>query len=83
MDISGRVTPSDYGNFDARYSRKLEAVQNIRYGSEIYYDRGGNETSWILRAPSGYVLSGINVQDTGTGSADKIVGVWCRPLQKN
>ncbi|MEB7738443.1 phage tail protein, partial [Escherichia coli] len=83
VNISGRVTPSDYGNFDTRYSRKTETVQDIRYGSEIYYDRGENETSWILRAPSGYVLSGINVQDTGTGSADKIVGVWCRPLQKN
>ncbi|EPV9495695.1 TPA: phage tail protein, partial [Escherichia coli] len=28
------------------------------------------------------VLSGINVQDTGSNSADNIAGVYYRPVQK-
>ncbi|HAP0139708.1 TPA: phage tail protein [Escherichia coli] len=82
VNISGRVTPSDYGNFDVRYKHKTEGIQDIRYGSEMYHDPGGNEVSWIFRAPSGHLLSGINVQETGSNSADNIGGVWYRPLQK-
>ncbi|MEB7738603.1 phage tail protein [Escherichia coli] len=82
LNLRGRVTPSDYGNFDARYKYKTEGIQDIRYGSEMYYDPGGNEISWIFRAPSGHGLSGINVQETGSRSADNIGGVWYRPLQK-
>lgn len=79
---TGRVTPSDYGNFDARYQTKTGGVQDVRYGSEMYYNPGGNQISWTFRSPSGHGLSGINVQETGSNSADNIGGVYYRPLQK-
>ncbi|QMH73723.1 phage tail protein [Escherichia coli] len=82
VNVSGRVTPSDYGNFDARYQTKTGGVQDVRYGSEMYYNPGGNQVSWTFRAPSGHGLSGINVQETGKNSADNIGGVYYRPLQK-
>ncbi|ELQ1136132.1 phage tail protein, partial [Escherichia coli] len=76
VNVSGRVTPSDYGNFDARYQTKTGGVQDVRYGSEMYYNPGGNEITWTFRSPSGHGLSGIYVQDTGRGSADNIGGVY-------
>ncbi|HBK2804097.1 TPA: phage tail protein [Escherichia coli] len=82
VNVSGRVTPSDYGNFDARYQTKTGGVQDVRYGSEMYYNPGGNQISWTFRSPSGHGLSGINVQETGSSSADNIGGVYYRPLQK-
>ncbi|GDA77158.1 phage tail fiber [Escherichia coli] len=82
VNVTGRVTPSDYGNFDARYQTKTGGVQDVRYGSEMYYRPAGNEVSWVFRSPSGHGLSGINVQETGSNSADNIGGVYYRPLQK-
>lgn len=82
VNVTGRVTPSDYGNFDARYQTKTGGVQDVRYGSEMYYTPGGNQISWTFRSPSGHGLSGINVQETGSNSADNIGGVYYRPLQK-
>ncbi|EOW2851549.1 phage tail protein [Escherichia coli] len=82
VNVTGRVTPSDYGNFDARYQTKTGGVQDVRYGSEMYYNPGGNEITWTFRSPSGHGLSGIYVQDTRRGSADNIGGVYYRPLQK-
>ncbi|EFE1054983.1 phage tail protein [Escherichia coli] len=82
VNVSGRVTPSDYGNFDARYQTKTGGVQDVRYGSEMYYNPGGNEITWTFRSPSGHGLSGIYVQDIGRSSADNIGGVYYRPLQK-
>ena len=82
VNVSGRVTPSDYGNFDARYQQRNGGVQDVRYGSEMYYNPGGNQISWTFRSPSGHGLSGINVQETGSNSADNIGGVYYRPLQK-
>ncbi|MBC0480267.1 phage tail protein, partial [Escherichia coli] len=41
VNVTGRVTPSDYGNFDARYQTKTGGVQDVRYGSEMYYNPGG------------------------------------------
>ncbi|HCN9984818.1 TPA: phage tail protein [Escherichia coli] len=82
VNVSGRVTPSDYGNFDARYQQRNGGVQDVRYGSEMYYNPGGNQVSWTFRSPSGHGLSGINVQETGSNSADNIGGVYYRPLQK-
>ncbi|EFA4867875.1 phage tail protein [Escherichia coli] len=79
---TGRVTPSDYGNFDARYQARTGGVQDVRYGSEMFYNPGGNQISWTFRSPSGHGLSGINVQETGSNSADNIGGVYYRPLQK-
>ncbi|EIQ4656947.1 bcv domain protein [Escherichia coli] len=37
--------------------------------------------SWSYGAPSGCMLSGINVQDTGKSSADNIGGIYYRPVQ--
>ncbi len=82
VNVSGRVTPTDYGNFDERYQTKTGGVQDVRYGSEMYYNPGGNQISWTFRSPSGHGLSGINVQETGSNSADNIGGVYYRPLQK-
>ncbi|EKG8828333.1 phage tail-collar fiber domain-containing protein [Escherichia coli] len=80
--VSGQVIPSNYANFDARYQTKTGGVQDVRYGSEMYYNPGGNQISWTFRSPSGHGLSGINVQETGSNSADNIGGVYYRPLQK-
>ena len=76
-----QVIPSDYGNFDTRYQTKTGGVQNFQYTSEVFYNPGGNEHSWTFRAPSGCVLSGINVQDTGRNSADNIGGVYYKQAQ--
>lgn len=53
VNVSGRVTPSDYGNFDARYQTKTGGVQDVRLGSAIGIGRGGN-------APSGHLISGLD-----------------------
>lgn len=39
VNVTGRVTPSDYGNFDARYQQRNGGVQDVRYGYEMYYPR--------------------------------------------
>ncbi|HGD8730728.1 TPA: phage tail protein [Escherichia coli] len=75
INITGRVNPSDYGNFDSRY------VKDVRLGSQQYYGVNNWQT-WNFQCPSGHVLSGINVQDTGSHSADNIAGVYYRPVQK-
>ena len=75
INITGRVNPSDYGNFDSRY------VKDVRLGSQQYYGVN-NWRTWNFQCPSGHVLSGINVQDTGSNSADNIAGVYYRPVQK-
>ncbi len=80
--VNGQMVPSNYGNFDARYQTRTGGVQDVRYGSEMYYRPTGNEVSWVFRSPSGHGLSGINVQETGSNSADNIGGVYYRPLQK-
>ncbi len=75
INISGKVNPSDYGNFDSRY------VKDVRLGLQSYYGVNNWQT-WNFQCPSGHVLSGINVQDTGSNSADNIAGVYYRPVQK-
>ncbi|HEA1459774.1 phage tail protein [Escherichia coli] len=75
INITGRVNPTDYGNFDSRY------VKDVRLGSQQYYGVNNWQT-WNFQCPSGHVLSGINVQDTGSNSADNIAGVYYRPVQK-
>ncbi|EFJ9468555.1 phage tail protein, partial [Escherichia coli] len=37
--------------------------------------------TWTFRAPSGCVLSGIYVQETGSRSADNIGGVYYKQAQ--
>lgn len=39
VNVTGRVTPSDYGNFDARYQTKTGGVQDVRYGSKCITPR--------------------------------------------
>ncbi|SJD99057.1 tail fiber protein [Shigella sonnei] len=82
VNVTGRVTPSDYGNFDARYQQRNGGVQDVRYGHEMYYNPGSNTVSWTFRSPSGHGLSGISISDTGRNSADNVNGVYYRPLQK-
>ncbi|MBZ8510683.1 tail fiber protein [Escherichia coli] len=57
------------------------AVRDFRYTSEVFHNPGGNEVSWTFRAPSGCVLSGINVQETGSRSSDNIGGVYYKQTQ--
>ncbi len=70
-----QVIPGNYGNFDSRY------VKDVRLGSQQYHGVNNWQT-WNFQCPSGHVLSGINVQDTGSNSADNIAGVYYRPVQK-
>ncbi len=70
-----QVIPGNYGNFDSRY------VKDVRLGSQQYYGVNNWQT-WNFQCPSGHVLSGINVQDIGSNSADNIAGVYYRPVQK-
>ncbi|MEL9101807.1 tail fiber protein, partial [Escherichia coli] len=72
VNISGRVTPSDYGNFDARYQQRNGGVQDIRLGSQRvdgHYDDD-------FTVPSGYVVVG---GDVAPSSALKL---YSRPIQK-
>ncbi|MEW9598032.1 tail fiber protein [Escherichia coli] len=73
--VNGQIQPSNWGNIDSRY------VRDIRLGSQQYYGVNNWQT-WNFQCPSGHVLSGINVQDTGSNSADNIAGVYYRPVQK-
>ncbi|MEG2040355.1 MAG: phage tail protein, partial [Hafnia sp.] len=57
-------------------------VNSVRYGAQGFYNPGSNRVSWTFSAPSGHVLTGIDVQETGSNSADNIGGVYYRPLQK-
>ncbi|EKS1615560.1 tail fiber protein [Escherichia coli] len=73
--VNGQIKPSNWGNIDSRY------VKDVRLGSQQYYGVNNWQT-WNFQCPSGHVLSGINVQDTGSNSADNIAGVYYRPVQK-
>ncbi|EJR7466743.1 phage tail protein [Escherichia coli] len=67
VNVSGRVTPTDYGNFDERYQTKTGGVQDVRLGSAIGIGRGGN-------APSGHLLSGVD-------GGEKVDWANARPVQ--
>ncbi|EOM2859718.1 phage tail protein [Escherichia coli] len=74
VNVTGRVTPSDYGNFDARYQTKTGGVQDVRLGGAIGIGRGGN-------APSGHLLSGVDGgESVGWANARPVQvlinGVW-------
>ncbi|HHJ9302198.1 TPA: hypothetical protein ACQQST_001441 [Salmonella enterica subsp. enterica] len=69
INVTGRLTLTDYGNFDSRY------VQDIRLGSlqyaQIWNGPGFSDTS-------GYVTTGIT-----NGNSDELVdGAHRRPIQK-
>lgn len=57
-------------------------VNDIFLGVEQYYSPGSNTISWVFHAPNGHVLTGINVSDTGSNSADNINGVYYKAIQK-
>ncbi|EET1641186.1 phage tail protein [Escherichia coli] len=67
VNVSGRVTPTDYGNFDERYQTKTGGVQDVRLGGAIGIGRGGN-------APSGHLLSGVD-------GGEKVDWANARPVQ--
>ncbi len=73
--VNGHIQPGNWSNFDSRY------VKDVRLGSQQYHGVNNWQT-WNFQCPSGHVLSGINVQDTGSNSADNIAGVYYRPVQK-
>lgn len=56
-------------------------VSRTQYGAAAYYAAPGNSVSWVFQAPAGCTLSGINVQETGSNSADNIGGVFYKPQQ--
>ncbi|ECT8375168.1 phage tail protein [Salmonella enterica] len=69
INVTGRLTPTDYGNFDSRY------VQDIRLGSlqygQVWNGPGFNDAS-------GYVITGVT-----NGNSDELVdGAHRRPIQK-
>ncbi|EFE7718074.1 TPA: phage tail protein, partial [Escherichia coli] len=74
VNVSGRVTPSDYGNFDARYAKTGASITSVRLGSRQSYSPAGNWYTWTQDLGSGNVMTGIIVQDTGDNSADNIGG---------
>lgn len=57
-------------------------VNNITLGEEVYYSPGSNAVSWAFHAPAGHMLTGINISDTGSNSADNVNGVYYKPIQK-
>lgn len=57
-------------------------VNDIFLGVEQYYSPGSNAISWNFHTPNGHVLTGINVSDTGSNSADNINGVYYKAIQK-
>lgn len=69
INVTGRLTPTDYGNFDSRY------VQDIRLGSlqygQVWNGPGFSDTS-------GYVITGI----INSNSDELIDGAHRRPIQK-
>ncbi|EER1412299.1 phage tail protein [Escherichia coli] len=81
VNVSGRVTPSDYGNFDARYAKTGASITSVRLGSRQSYSPAGNWYTWTQDLGSGNVMTGIIVHDTGDNSADNIGGIYYRTIQ--
>ncbi|EJU1308719.1 phage tail protein [Escherichia coli] len=81
VNVSGRVTPSDYGNFDARYAKTGASITSVRLGSRQSYSPASNLYTWTQDLGSGNVMTGIIVQDTGDNSADNIGGIYYRTIQ--
>lgn len=57
-------------------------VNDITLGVEVYHSPGSNMVSWIFHAPAGHVLTGIDISDTSSNSADNVNGVYYKPIQK-
>lgn len=77
-----KPTAGDIGAYTKSES-DAKFIQGIQLGAQGTYMPAGNEVSWTYDAPTGCVLTGIVVQDTGEHSADNIGGVHYQPVQEN
>ncbi|EAN6189799.1 phage tail protein [Salmonella enterica] len=69
INVTGRLTPTDYGNFDSRYVQEIR-LGSLQYG-QVWNGPGFSDTS-------GYVITGII-----NGNSDELVdGAHRRPIQK-
>lgn len=77
--INGK-SPDANGNVAITVSSS--GIQNVQLGAEVAHTPAGNEVTWDFKCPTGCVLTGIYVQETGDSSADNIGGVYYKPIQK-
>lgn len=68
INITGRVNPSDYGNFDSRY------VRNVRLGTRVVQTM----QKGVMYEKSGHVITGLGI----VGEVDGDDPAVFRPIQK-
>lgn len=73
------TSPDANGNVNINVS---SGISNMQLGAMATYQPTGNEVSWTFKAPSGCVITGLIVQETGQSSADNIGGLYYKPIQK-
>ncbi|MEB0968391.1 phage tail protein, partial [Citrobacter braakii] len=78
----GNIYGPVWGGWLINYLHNNIGVQDVRLGGQGYHTPGSNVISWSFGAPSGHVLTGINISETGSNSADNVNGVYYRPVQK-
>lgn len=77
INVTGRVTPSDYGNFDERYQSKVSGFQNIRLG---LVSASPTATSRTTDVPTGCVMTGVTMDVWGSRGTH-VTQMRYRPLQ--
>ncbi|ELO4261614.1 tail fiber protein [Escherichia coli] len=68
LSVTGRVTPSDYGNFDSRY------VKDVRLGTRVVQTM----QKGVMYEKSGHVITGLGI----VGEVDGDDPAVFRPIQK-
>ncbi|HAW0854752.1 TPA: phage tail protein [Escherichia coli] len=68
INITGRVNPSDYGNFDSRY------VRDVRFGTRVVQTM----QKGVMYEKSGHVITGLGI----VGEVDGDDPAVFRPIQK-
>ncbi|RIE72443.1 phage tail protein, partial [Shigella dysenteriae] len=68
INITGRVNPSDYGNFDSRY------VRDVRLGTRVVQTM----KKGVMYEKSGHVITGLGI----IGEVDGDDPAVFRPIQK-
>ncbi|MCN3128290.1 phage tail protein, partial [Escherichia coli] len=68
VNITGRVNPSDYGNFDGRY------VRDVRLGTRVVQTM----QKGVMYEKSGHVITGLGI----VGEVDGDDPAVFRPIQK-
>ncbi|WOZ56099.1 hypothetical protein B476A_00019 [Yersinia phage vB_YpM_476A] len=68
INITGRVNPSDYGNFDSRY------VRDVRLGTRVVQTM----QKWVMYEKAGHVITGLGI----VGEVDGDDPAVFRPIQK-